>query len=118
MMNIELILNTLIEKAKLEDGIVTIRSAFGNEYERPDTIILKGRKKRPVTPDLVITFRDKADLYVIEQETNYNIEKWRLLSLYALKMKGNFYIVTPKDNESFITRKVEDAMISARIIYF
>ena len=118
MISNEIILNTIIGKAKQEKDTVRIRARFGNEYDRPETIILKGKKKKPVIPDLVISYKTKTDLYLIEQDTNYDIKKWRLLSLYALKKQGNFYIVAPKDNESYISRKLEDSMISARIICF
>ena len=118
MISTELILNTVIEEAKKEKGIVSIKSRFGNEYDRPDTIILKGKKKSKITPDLVIAFKNRTDLYLVEQEADYNIVKWRLLALYALKMKGNLYIVAPKDYELHIAGKLKDSGINARMILF
>ena len=117
MIAIEQIIITLIDKARQNQGILTIRSRFGQEFERPDRIKIKGKRKQ-VTPDLVIESKAGTDLYIVEQETAYDIEKWRLLSLYALKLKGNLYIVAPQDNESYISRKLKESMISARIIYF
>jgi hypothetical protein len=117
MITIEQIIITLIDKARGNKGILTIRSRFGHEFERPDSIKIKGKKKQ-VTPDLVIESSAGTDLYVVEQETTADIEKWRLLSLYALKLQGNLYIVVPHDNEAYISRKLEESKISARIVYF
>lgn len=117
MTNLELIIDSLIEKAKQEEGIIAIRSRFGKEYDRPDIIKIKG-KKRKVTPDLEIETGNQTNLYIVEQDSNYDIEKWRLLSLYVMKIQGNFYIVAPKDYESHISRKLEESRISAHIIYF
>jgi hypothetical protein len=66
----------------------------------------------------VIESKAGTDLYVVEQETAYDIERWRLLSLYALKLKGNLYIVVPEDHMSYISRKLEESKIRAGIIYF
>jgi hypothetical protein len=117
MISIEQIIITLIDKARQNKGTLNIRSRFGQEFERPDSIKIKGKKKQ-VTPDLVIESRKGADLYVIELETTYDIEKWRLLSLYALRMKGNLHIVAPHENETYISGKVEESGINARILYF
>lgn len=103
--------------ARQNEGIVAISSRFGQEFERPESIKIKGRKKQ-VTPDLVLETRSGTESYVIELETTCDLDKWRLLSLYALRMKGNLNIVAPHENESYISRKVEESGISARIIYF
>jgi len=118
MLNKELILSTLIENAQREPGIVSIKSLYGNEYSRPDTIILKGKKRRKVTPDLVIEFNKRTDLYMIEQGTDYDIIKWRLLSLYASQMHGILHIVAPEDYELHISRKIKDSSIDARVVGF
>lgn len=117
MTTIELIIDTLIQKVNQEEGVVKIRSRFGKEYERPDMIRVKGKKKQ-VTPDLVIESGNRTDMYIVEQEANFDVEKWRLLSLYTGKLHGHLYILAPRDYEAFITRKLEDNKISARIIPF
>jgi hypothetical protein len=117
MITIEQIIITLIDKARENKKILTIRSRFGQEFGRPDSIKTKGKKKQ-VTPDLVIETRAGTDLYVVEQETSYDIEKWRLLSLYALRIKGNLFIVAPEDHKSYVSRKLEESKISALVIYF
>jgi hypothetical protein len=118
MISNEQIIIALIEKAKQDRGIISIRSRFGNEYARPDALKLKGRKRKTMVPDLVIQYTQHADLYIIEQDTEYDIERWRLLSLYALKMQGQLHIVTSKDNEAHINSKLEESSISARLILF
>jgi hypothetical protein len=118
MISNEQIIIALIEKAKQESGIISIRSRFGNEYDRPDAMKLKGRKRKTVVPDLVIQYKLHSDLYVIEQHMENDMESWRLLSLYALKMQGNLYIVIPKDYEAHINRKLEESRISARLVFF
>ena len=115
MTTVELIIDTLIQKVKLEEGVVKIRSRFGKEYERPDRIRIKGKKKQ-FTPDLVIESGNRTDLYIVEQEAKFDVEKWRLLSLYTSKLHGDLYILAPRDYEVFITRKLEENKISARII--
>lgn len=117
MTSVEQIIDTLIEKLKLEKGVVKIRSRFGKEYERPDKIMIKGKKKQ-VTPDLVIQSRDRTDMYIVELEANFDVDKWRLLSLYTSKLHGDLNILAPKDYETFISKKLEELHISARIIPF
>lgn len=117
MVNIEQVINTLIEKARQKEGLITIRSRFGNDFERPDMIKVKGRKKQ-IAPDLTIKFRNRTDLYIVEQESTYDLEKWRLLSLYAMKMQGILNILAPRDYETRISGKLEEAGIRARIISF
>ena len=116
MVTIEHIINTLIDKARQKEGMVKIRSRFGKDFERPDMIKVKGRKKQ-IAPDLTITFRNRTDLYIVEQESTYDLEKWRLLSLYAMKMQGILNILAPRDYEARISRKLEEAGIRARIIF-
>lgn len=117
MITIELIINTLIEKANHEVGIVAIRSRFGKEYERPSSIKIKGRKKQ-FTPDLVVEYENRTDFYLVEQENVYDTEKLRLLSLYARRMRGNLYVLVPRDYEALISGKLEEDRISARTIPF
>ncbi len=115
MTSVEQIIETLIQKVKLEKGVVKIKSRFGKEYERPDRIRIKGKKKQ-VTPDLVIESGDQTDMYIVELEANFDVDKWRLLSLYTRQLHGRLYILAPVDYEAFISRKLEEFHISARII--
>lgn len=96
MSTIELIIDTLIQKVKQDDKVVKIRSRFGKEYERPDRVMVKGRKKH-VTPDLVIKYGNRTDLYIVEQETSFDVEKCHLLSRYTSKLHGDLYILAPRD---------------------
>lgn len=117
MTSVEQIIDTLIEKVKLEKDVVKIRSRFGKEYERPDRIRIKSKKKQ-VTPDLVIESGDRTDMYIVELEANFDVYQWRLLALYTSKLNGSLYIIAPLDYEAFITRKLKEHSITARIIPF
>jgi len=117
MTSIEQIIDTLIHKVRLEKGLVKIRSRFGKEYERPERIRIKGKKKQ-VTPDLVIESGDRTDMYIVELEASFEMEKWRLLSLYTRQLHGSLYIIAPVDYEALISRKLEEFKITARIIPF
>jgi hypothetical protein len=117
MTSVEQIINTLIQNVKTEEGVVNIRSRFGKEYERPDSIRIKGKKKQ-ITPDLVIESGERTDMFIVELAANFDVEKWRLLSLYTRQLHGSLYILAPMDYEAFISRKLEEFNISARIIPF
>jgi len=117
MVDYEIIIKALIEKSEQEKGVISIRSCYG-DYMRPETIILMGKKKKQFVPDLVITYKTQTDVYVIEQGTSYDINKWRLFSLYILKMHGNFHIVAPEENQSHISKILEETSISAKVISF
>ena len=117
MTSVEQIIDTLIQKVKLEKEVVKIRSRFGKEYERPDRIRIKSKKKQ-VTPDLVIEYGHRTDMYIVELEAKVDPDKWHLLSLYTSKLNGSLYILAPVEYEAFISRKLEEHKITARIIPF
>jgi len=117
MTSVEQIIDTLIQNVKTEKGVVNIRSRFGKEYERPDSIRIKGKKKQ-ITPDLVIESGNRTHMYIVELEASFDVDKWRILSLYTSKLHGDLYILAPRDYEVFFSRKLEAFNISAHIIPF
>jgi hypothetical protein len=115
----KIVVQALIDKIETEDKSREIKTQVVEGYKKPEKITIKDSDRKGYTPDLISEASNRTDLYEVElDEHNYVPEKWRLFSLYSKKTKGNFSIVTPKDNLEQIKNMLRSNQINAKLIYF
>jgi hypothetical protein len=97
---------------------VDIRTSLVEGFSQPDKIIIKGKRDKGYTPDVLLRDDNSTDLYEVELDRDYNLDKWRLFSLFSNKLKGSFNIVAPEDNVPQVRKLLDENQINAKIIYF
>jgi len=95
----------------------TIQAAHVKGYDSPGKISVKGVDEEYV-PDIAAIFDNSTTVYSIELNESMHAEKWRVLSLYALKCKGNLYLVVPDYLKESIKEEIKEEEINAGVIYF
>lgn len=92
--NKKLIANVMLEEIE-KDKPAKIETELFKNFKIPEKIVLK-EKNTGYTPDIKVVLDDgKINLYEIELEEKYDIEKWKLYSVYAKRSKGDLYIILP-----------------------
>jgi hypothetical protein len=82
----------VISKIENEMKPAEIRAKHVLGFESPHRVSLKGNEKEYI-PDIAAIYDKSMSVYEIELNKNIEVEKWRLLSLYAKNNKGNLYHV-------------------------
>ena len=118
MLNKKIVAQAIIEKVQDEHDDVDIRTSLLEGFERPDKIVIKGNQGKGFTPDVLLKTDDSTEFYEIELNQEFNLEKWKLFSLYLNKEKGSLNIVTPEDNLPQLRSFLNDNQINARILFF
>jgi len=116
-LNKTMVTRAVIMKIEEERKPKAIKTKHVIGYDSPNKISLKG-KDEEYTPDITAIFDNSTSVYEIELNKSMPIEKWRLLSLYARKNKGNLYLVVPDFLKDPIKEEIEDKQINAGVIYF
>ncbi|MEA1896907.1 MAG: hypothetical protein U9N53_04510 [Bacteroidota bacterium] len=112
------LVQAIIEKVENNYDDVEIRTNMVEGYKRPEKIIFKGNQEKGFIPDVLFRSEKSTDLYEIELDQDYKLEKWRLFSLYSTQKKGDFNIVTPEANLHQLRKLLTEHQINARIFYF
>ena len=112
------VVQAIIEKVENNYNDVEIRTNMVEGYERPEKIIFKGNQDKGFTPDVLFRSEKSTDLYEIELNQDYKLDKWRLFSLYSTQKKGDFNIVTHEDYLHQLREVLKEHQINAKIIYF
>ncbi len=120
MVNKKIVVQAIIEKAENDGNDIQIMTSIVEGYDRPDRIAIKGEQKRGYTPDVILKRNNTTDLYEVElgKDKDYELDKWRLFSLYSHKQKGNFNIVIPEDSLPRLRELLKENQIKAKILYF
>ena len=118
MISKNLVVKAIIEKAENDYNDVEIKTSLVEGYEKPEKIVIKGNEENGYTPDVLLRSEKNTDLYEVELDENYKLDKWRLFSLYSNKQKGNFNIVAPENNLHHLKEALKENQINAKIIYF
>ncbi len=117
--NKAVVVQTIIDKVENEQEVKEIKTNLVKGYEKPDTIIIKGRNQKGFSPDVITEMNGRTDLYEVELDSgNYLLEKWKMFYLFAKKTKGVFTIVTPEDNLDIIRELLKVHNIRAKLLYF
>ena len=73
-----------------------------------------------VTPDII--GEHKGSVYVFEIETRETIvpekveDRWRLLSVYAKRHHGKFYLVIPEEKAEYVQEVVDDLSVQPELL--
>jgi len=120
MVDKKIIVQAIIEKVESDYDDVEILTDILEGYDHPGQIIIKGEKKIGYVPDVVLKKKKTTDLYEVElgRKDDYELDKWKLFSLYSHKQHGNFNIVIPEDNLTHLRKILKENQISAKILYF
>jgi len=116
----KVVVQSLIGHIKKDSMDSKIKTNLVEGFRKPDKILRKGKDDtNGYVPDVISEKEGSVDLYEIEMsERDYQLEKWRLFSLYSLKSKGKFNIVTPKNKIDHLKDMLDEHKIHANIIYF
>jgi len=118
MLDKKLVVQAIIEKAELDYDDLLIKTSVVEGYEKPDKITLKGTQDKGYVPDVWLRNEQTTELYEVELGQDYQLDKWRLFSLYSNRQNGNFNIVTPEDHLHQLRSVLNEHQIHARILYF
>ena len=69
-------------------------------------------------PDVMLRTDDIIELYEIDLEQDFKLEKWMLFSHFTSNEKRTFSIVTPEDNVTPLKTFLNENDIEARILFF
>lgn len=113
---------TMVSRAvilKLENEMkpAKIRAKHVLGYESPSKISFKNKKEEYV-PDIAAIYDESMSVYEIELSKNIELEKWRLLSLFAKKNKGNLYLIVPDFLKEPIKEEIKENNINAGVLVF
>lgn len=120
MVNKKIVVQAIIDKAEHDREYIEIMTSIVEGYERPARIMIKGEQGAGYIPDVILRKEHTTDLFEVELGRNkdYELEKWKLFSLYSHKQNGNFNIVIPEDNLTRLREVLKENQIKAKIIYF
>lgn len=112
-----IVTRAVISKIQEEREPTKIQAKHVLGYESPSKITLKGSDDEYV-PDIAAIYNKSMSIYEIELNDNIQIEKWRLLSLYAKKNKGNLYLIIPDYLKEPIKEEIKKNNINAGVLVF
>jgi hypothetical protein len=112
-----LIAKAIISKIQENEEHENIKVKDLKEFKSPNKITYKGDNNGYI-PDIEAIVDKKLHVYSIELNNHIHTEKWRLLSLYAKKNDGHFYLVVPDFAKDEIKNEMVENNISAGLIYF
>ncbi len=118
MINKKVVVQAIIDKIENEHEDFEIKTGIVEGYGKPEKIIRKGNQDKGYVPDVVLESDRITELYEVELDDDFELEKWKLFSLYTSKLKGNFNIVTPEEFLPQVRSVLNSENINARIIYF
>ena len=114
------VLKQIVKQAKVKEA-VNIEATIGG-FVSPKSIRYRNAKNA-YTPDVVVSYETKKDIFFIEDRLNKTllpdmITKWILFSLEARKRKGKFYLMIPEKQKERFEQVIRDKQISAEIRTF
>ncbi len=107
----------VISKLENEMKPAKIRAKHVLGFESPNKISFESKEQEYI-PDIAAIYDESMSFYEIELNKNVKVEKWRLLSLYAKKNKGNLYLVVPDYLKETIKEEIKENNINAGVLVF
>jgi hypothetical protein len=112
------IAEAIIQKVEEENDDVLIMTSMVKGYKRPEMIMSKEDQAAGYMPDVMLRTDDIIELYEIDLEQDFKLEKWMLFSHFTSSEKRTFSIVTPEDNVTPLKTFLNENDIEARILFF
>lgn len=116
-MNKEEIVNAVIENLLEKKHPTEIKTPHIEKYASPVKLKIKDSEE-VFTPDITAQFGDSANLYEIELDDNFQVNKWKLFSFHAKKRHGNLYLIVPDWLRESVKEVLTNQNINAGIIFF
>lgn len=112
-----MVLRAVISTIKDGNELNKIEVKDLQDYDSPARISLKGQDGGLV-PDIAVYRNDEVDLYEVELDENIDIDKWRLMSLYAKKFQGHLFLVVPDFLKEKVKSELKTSSVNAGLLYF
>ena len=112
------IAEAIIQKVEEENNDVMIMTSMIEGYERPEVIMSKEKQAAGYSPDVMLRNDDIIELYEIDLDLDFKLDKWMLFSNFTSSDKRTFSIVTPEDNVTPLKAFLKENDIEARILFF
>ena len=109
-----------IIKSNNKEEAQKVESTMSND-KRPDWLSFGGYNSKKYQPDAVVTYKNWADIYSIENKlskkvTSDHLQKWILFSLEARKMRGMLYLIVDESVSKDVTEVLLQKKIRAEVI--
>lgn len=114
----KLVVQAIIDKVENEQQDVTIKTGVVEGYQTPEKISDGNDEKKSYIPDVVLLSGDQTELYEVELDNEFELDKWRIFSHYTDVQDGNFNIVAPEESLPRVRETLKTNNINAKIIYF
>jgi len=118
IINKKIVVQAIIDKIENEHDDFEIKTGIVEGYSKPEKIIRKGNQERGYIPDVMLQSEQRTELYEVELDEDFELDKWKLFSLYISKLKGSFNIVAPEELLPQLRDVLNTEEIKAKIIYF
>jgi hypothetical protein len=114
----EQIAQAVITELEEKEEEISIETKLLDKYSRPKRIMWKSNKEG-FYPDIkTSSMEGRVNLYEIELSSKINKAKWRLFSLFARLNHGDFIVVVPETNISYVEAFiVENNFKNTRLVY-
>jgi len=113
----EMVVNAVIENMLEKKEPEEIKTPFIDKYKSPSGLKIKSTNETFV-PDITAKFGESSNLYEVELDDDFQVNKWKLFSIHAKKKNGNLYLIVPDWLRESVKKELTDQNISAGIIYF
>jgi len=107
----------LVNKLRRDISPELIKARHIMGFELPEKIAAEGSNIEAV-PDIIAVCNSGILVYKIELNRSFPVYTWKLLSGYARKNNGRFYIVIPDDMKNSVEKEIITNKIDAHIILF
>lgn len=110
---VQAVIDNLLEKKQPKE----IKTPYIEKYETPAGLKARNGNKTFV-PDITAIFDDSSNLYEIELDDDFQVNKWKLFSIYARERNGKLFLVVPEWLKESVKKELVDKNIHAGIIFF
>lgn len=107
----------IVTKIKEDRDPLNIQAKHIKGFGMPEKVKIKGNEDG-YTPDIAAVYDKETHIYEIELSKDLTTDKWQLLSMYAKRNNGNFYLVVPDYLREPVKKELDSKDINAGIIYF
>jgi hypothetical protein len=108
----------IIQKVEQDHDDVKIMTSMVEGYEKPEKIMSKEEQEEGYIPDVMLRSDDITELYEIDLDQNYKLDRWGFFSRWTSKENGSFSIVTPEEHVNPLRSFLKKNNIEARILFF
>lgn len=94
--NKEAITKAVVKEIKKQYTKAQIQATYTSEFQNPSKLAWKNKGENYMPDIIVQNVKEGLNIYEIELSGEFDIDKWKLYSLYAKKSNGRFFLVLPR----------------------